>query len=90
MPETDDEKAFQVADRLRLIVAKTPIDLGGHSVSITFSLGLTELMGEQDTLGSLMRRADHALYAAKETGRNRVTLWNEDTDAKSAFLADRD
>jgi diguanylate cyclase (GGDEF)-like protein len=90
MPGTDDENAFQVADRLRLLAAKTPIDLGERSVSITFSLGLTALVGEQDTLGSLMRRADHALYAAKKTGRNRVTLWKESTDAKSAFLADRE
>jgi diguanylate cyclase (GGDEF)-like protein/PAS domain S-box-containing protein len=75
MPGTDYEHASQVGERLRLIVAQSYVDLGAHTTSITISLGIAELTGEQDTLELILRRADQALYAAKQSGRNRVVVW---------------
>jgi len=84
MPETDIEKAYQVTERLRQSIAGSPLDLGdGHLLSITFSLGLTDFKGGQDTLGSMLRRADHALYAAKNAGRNCTFVWDETTVTKA-------
>lgn len=78
MPDTEVEQAFQAAERLRVIVEASHIFPGDGESSITFSLGLGMLEGEKDTLGSLLRRADHALYAAKHAGRNRVIVWRGD------------
>jgi diguanylate cyclase (GGDEF)-like protein len=82
MPETDIESAYQAAERLRETVSAIPIEVEGHSISITFSLGVAELRGNMDTLGMLFRRADKALYKAKHSGRNRVVLWEEGLDTK--------
>lgn len=43
----------------------------GSALQVTVSLGLTELHPD-DTLQSLIARADQALYSAKQSGRNRV------------------
>ena len=50
---------------------------------ITVSIGVadTHNIGGHD----LVRRADMALYTAKQSGRNRVVQWTEDLDASSAF-----
>ena len=45
----------------------------GQDISVTASFGAAQLLTE-DTQVSLVRRVDKALYAAKETGRNRVEL----------------
>jgi PleD family two-component response regulator len=42
-----------------------------HSISATISIGVAELRGDEP-FESLLRRADRALYAAKDLGRNRV------------------
>lgn len=75
MPETDERYALLAAERLRSVIAECPIELKAGTISITMSLGLTVFMGEKDSLGALLHRADHALYEAKNTGRNRVVLW---------------
>ncbi len=82
MPETDGQSASQAAERLRAVVADAPIDLGTETVYVTLSLGLTEFADEEDTLSSMLYRADQALYRAKNTGRNRVVLWNEGAGEK--------
>lgn len=83
MPETEEEQAFQAAERLRYIVESNCIIPEGGSRSVTFSLGLSVLTEKNDTLSSLLRRADHALYAAKYAGRNRVLVWREGMEAHS-------
>ena len=76
MPETNCEQAYQVCERLCRIIAQSIIELDKHSASITISLGLTEMESEQDTLELILRRADQALYDAKQSGRNRVISWH--------------
>lgn len=72
LPETHAPDALQVADRLRARVAGTPIPLEAGAIRFTVSIGLTELQPTDDSLRSMIRRADQALYAAKGGGRNRV------------------
>lgn len=76
LPETDGEAAAQVAERLRQAVSQTPIVSGDHAITATISLGVAAVSGELDTLGLLMQRADQALYSAKQSGRNRVSIWH--------------
>jgi diguanylate cyclase (GGDEF)-like protein len=72
-PETSLEVAQQVAQRIRQHVGGTPIHLPEHSIPITISIGLTHFKRD-DTLESLLQRADEAMYAAKQAGRNCVAI----------------
>ncbi|MGI6036753.1 MAG: diguanylate cyclase [Limnochordia bacterium] len=71
-PETDLEQAKALAERLRLAVASASFPKVG---SVTISIGLSQFQRE-DTPDELFRRADVALYLAKERGRNRVEIQN--------------
>jgi diguanylate cyclase (GGDEF)-like protein len=71
-PESGLPQAVAVAERLRASVGKDPIRLGGsNALTVTVSIGVSELSGEE-TIDSLISRADAALYSAKQGGRNRV------------------
>lgn len=68
LPGIDIHQAHTVIDKLREQIATTEIIPGIH---ITCSFGLTSIDPE-DTLTSIYKRADQALYKAKHLGRNRV------------------
>jgi diguanylate cyclase (GGDEF)-like protein len=72
-PATSLRVAKQVAERIRRHVGSTPIHLPEHSIPITISIGLT-YFNRADTLESLLQRADSAMYAAKQAGRDCVTV----------------
>jgi two-component system cell cycle response regulator len=73
MPETDASFAATVAERLRSDVEKVVFTSpDGMSFPMTVSIGIAEWQGAADNAQALIRRADHALYAAKRSGRNRV------------------
>ena len=73
LPETGPEKAAQVAERLRKCVAGKSIDIGdGKQLTCTLSIGVAAKPSEENDLEKLLHRADTALYAAKEAGRDRV------------------
>jgi diguanylate cyclase (GGDEF)-like protein/PAS domain S-box-containing protein len=76
LPETDQEHACEVVERLRVAMMAAPIELDGKLVSVTASWGITSLTNEHESLDTLLSRADHALYRAKETGRDRVVVWD--------------
>jgi diguanylate cyclase (GGDEF)-like protein len=71
LAETPLEPALMVAEKLRLCVAETPVNLGADKVSVTISVGVAEYCSQKDVSFSI-RRADEALYAAKAGGRNCV------------------
>lgn len=75
LPETTLESAALVAERLRAGIAEAPLALakGGQSVSVTLSVGVA-LARPDEPVEEMIRRADEALYRAKENGRNRVEL----------------
>jgi diguanylate cyclase (GGDEF)-like protein len=68
LPDTTLRGALQVAERIRQCVNQRPLD-GRHEVTV--SIGMAEYRGSE-TVGSLLGRADKALYGAKRAGRNRV------------------
>ncbi len=75
--ETNTEQAMEVAQRLRTAIAASAIDLpAGQPVQITVSIGLARLAGQDNTLENLLRKADQALYRAKQSGRNNVVASN--------------
>ena len=77
LPETDLEQARQMAERMRKKRAETPLNLGVATVKLTISFGVSSLDNENIPLDELLLRTDKALYQAKETGRNRVCVWEK-------------
>lgn len=76
LPETPIEGAMRVAEMIRSGIADKGLkrrDTGETFGSITVSIGVSRFRNEDDTLLTLIKRADDALYSAKHNGRNRVT-----------------
>ena len=82
LPDTALGQAMQLAERLRMQVAITAMAAPGEPepIRITISIGLAMLSG-QESLESLLARADDALYQAKREGRNRVVQASAPTHA---------
>ncbi len=74
MPETDMAIASLVAERIRQYTETFSFDVGNATpVAMTTSIGVTSLGGSDDTPETILKRADEALYRAKNDGRNRVS-----------------
>lgn len=69
LPGTTLEEAKKVTDRLRAAIEDHNFPYGGKNLSAQVSAGLAEAMLTNDA-SVLVRRADEALYAAKQAGRN--------------------
>lgn len=69
-PETNDEAGLELAERVRVAVADTPI---AGLPQITISIGVATYEGEE-RWDDLVEQADRAMYQAKSMGRNRVCL----------------
>jgi two-component system cell cycle response regulator len=65
------DDAVDLAERLRESVSNLAIRVGNRTIGVTCSIGAAE-WEPGDTIDTLLRRADAALYEAKRTGRNRV------------------
>jgi diguanylate cyclase (GGDEF)-like protein/PAS domain S-box-containing protein len=71
LPETDITSALLVAERLRKRIADMCLMHSDTAISVTISMGVSQLK-EQESFHDLLKRSDEALYAAKTSGRNRV------------------
>jgi diguanylate cyclase (GGDEF)-like protein len=69
---TQHNAASILAERIRNRVAEEPIRTEAGAVKVTVSVGVAELDEEMRNPGDLFKRADAALYEAKQAGRNRV------------------
>ena len=74
LPDTDLDGAVILAKRLRCELEHIPIPETGDSLYVTASFGVTEASAETDNVETLLARADRALYSAKRSVRNRVTI----------------
>lgn len=68
LPNTGKDNAQKLAEKLRIVIEQYKI-----SLAITMSFGVVELSMDENA-GELYKRADEALYQAKESGRNRVVV----------------
>ncbi len=73
LPETDARGAHRLLERLRELQSRSPFLYEGKTLKITFSAGSTTFQAE-DTCASLLRRADLALLAAKDAGRDNIQI----------------
>jgi diguanylate cyclase (GGDEF)-like protein len=77
LPETFLSSASKVAEAIRTRCAGEPVPTSAGNISITASFGVAQFhrpsVAGAESLHSLIRRADAALYTSKGQGRNRVT-----------------
>lgn len=78
--------ARQLADRLRLQIAATPLQLNDRSLTLTVSAGLSVCTADDRQWDDALRRADQALYHAKHCGRNRLCVHEEELATPPAVL----
>ncbi|MCL2914553.1 sensor domain-containing diguanylate cyclase [Shewanella corallii] len=81
LPNTDAASASQFAERLRQKVERSPLKAEGQNIKFTISAGICMLDNEIAQNSDWIRRADAALYRAKETGRNNVQVYSKDEDS---------
>jgi diguanylate cyclase len=73
LPSTVPTAGMKLLEHLRASIEACPFHFKGERVTITLSMGLTAFKtGEHSDL--VLKRADQALYRAKNAGRNRVEL----------------
>lgn len=74
MPRTTGDIACLAAERLRRSVCASAFMVPGvaHALDVTVSIGVAAATSSDDSVETLLKRADEALYEAKRTGRNRV------------------
>ncbi len=72
LPETDSDEAVNLAERLRLETEKASVAHKESTIKITASFGVYSCSATDETLESMLTKADDAMYIAKKKGRNQV------------------
>ncbi len=77
LPDTRLAEATQVAERLRLAISDSPIQLSGESIRVTASLGVARVPETAVAVEEVMGQTRHALSSGKSSGKNRVVVSEE-------------
>lgn len=72
LPDTGNDDAFQLAEKLRKIISHSVLEVDGKVVAYTVSLGVESSEPKDHLIDELFKRADLKLYGAKDKGRDRV------------------
>ncbi len=75
-PNTNKENAFKICEKIRLAVMNTPFLKDDKKVTISLGISSYPELGLVEE--ELIEKADQALYASKNNGRNQTTLWSQD------------
>ncbi|MES9972356.1 MAG: sensor domain-containing diguanylate cyclase [Candidatus Thiodiazotropha sp.] len=74
LPESDIRSGGMLGQRICDEIAAKPYQHGTQSISVTISVGVSEIEDGDDDVDDLIYRADKALYEAKKRGRNQVVI----------------
>lgn len=74
LPELDASTAMMIAERVRLAVAETPINLAGGTTKISTSTGITPLPQELLSIEEILAAANAGLKSSKKAGKNSVSF----------------
>ena len=80
LPQTPLAQAEQLAEQLRALLAGAPLQQGERLIDMTISIGISDSSDPQATPALLIERADRALYHAKRSGRNQVSVYQPSMD----------
>ena len=73
LPNTRDEQALHIAQRFQKGIENLSVECENEIIKITVSMGIAQFNPEE-TGPKWIKRADQAMYRAKQTGRNRIVL----------------
>ena len=75
LPMTNAQQAYPLAERIRERVSALRVPTEKGAATVTLSVGIVETHGARsESAEALIRRADQAMYAAKQSGRNRTEI----------------
>jgi diguanylate cyclase (GGDEF)-like protein len=82
LPETNRDEAMVIAERLRHQIETHNTPWQKHKIKVTASIGVTTLCPENNIAyqDEVIARADHAMYEAKNNGKNRILFAECDTE----------
>ena len=69
----DKEQLYPIADKLRILSQRSSLSLGETRIRPTISIGATSARTE-DTVESLLKRADQLMYRSKDSGRDHISM----------------
>jgi diguanylate cyclase (GGDEF)-like protein len=84
LPGTNIKQSFAIADRLRVSIQDFKFMYDGQELPVTASIGVSDYRQGVNTPQDLFKRADKALYNAKENGRNQVQYFRPDDKIDAA------
>lgn len=93
LPETSAKTAAAVAEKIREKIENTIVKTEQYSIKLTASFGVTDYPGKADPesqdriLFEVVTNADKALYASKNSGRNRVTIHQSEEELPYPILS---
>lgn len=73
LPECVKGTGFDIAEKIRKLLAKTPIEYNGLSLKITMTFGVADSQDFPE-FEACLRKADEALYEGKRSGRNKSVV----------------
>lgn len=80
LPKTNLNMAHEACKCLLTHISDTKLITGSDTISVTASIGLSEIYQHEDHIEKALLRADKALYAAKDKGRNTIALFDGDIE----------
>jgi len=77
LPETDSRGAMRLAERIRehLVGRSVTLPPGSVQVTVGLSIGIASYPAHGTSVLDLINKADRAMYASKQAGKNRVTVY---------------
>ncbi len=76
LPQTSVQQALAIAERIRVSVAASRLETDRDAIALTLSMGIAEIIHtlQDESVESVIRRADEAMYNAKQAGLNRIVI----------------
>ncbi|MBU6391536.1 MAG: diguanylate cyclase [Planctomycetes bacterium] len=75
LTNADTSQAVMLAERMRSTIFAYPFKYDGIRSQLSISIGIASFPKDADNIKALVKRADEALYSAKDTGRNKVCCY---------------
>ena len=84
LPETNIDQARLAGERLHKVITENPVITSRGEILLRLSMGVASLINSDD-MEKLLIKTDQALYKSKETGRNRVTVFDGNHDKVEVY-----
>jgi diguanylate cyclase (GGDEF)-like protein len=75
---SDTENSLKIAEHLLEKIRNHIFHINNNDITLTISIGLSQLSPEHSSIDTMISNADKALYHAKKQGRDRVKLYNKE------------